>query len=228
MPVEWLLSWPLATKDLAPSKAENSGTEPSTSLHDNVGSSLTQDSPHGNTEPASKQIDETKEECHISPVGASPRPSDSGGGKLVTTHEHKLIRDWVRTVEDLLALQIVRWFAPALSQFLPIMTFLVLGSLSLLLAVSSYPFDQQGWLMTVMVFLILFVAAVVGNVLVGVNRNEFISRVSGTTPGRLTFDGQFVSSLLTTIVPLFAALLAISFDLSDILHTLFGPLFQAL
>jgi hypothetical protein len=35
-----------------------------------------------------------------------------------------------------------------------------------------------------------------------------------------------LSQLLTTIVPLFAAVLAVSFDLSDILHTLFGPLFE--
>jgi hypothetical protein len=67
---------------------------------------------------------------------------------------------------------------------------------------------------------------VVAYVLIGVNRDELISRVSDTTPGRLTFDSGFMSSLLTTIVPLFAALLAVSFDLSDIFHTLLGPLFQ--
>jgi hypothetical protein len=49
------------------------------------------------------------------------------------------------------AYEIVRWYASALSQLVPITTFLVVGSLSLLLAVSSYPVDQQGWFMTLMV-----------------------------------------------------------------------------
>ncbi len=173
----------------------------------------------------------------VAPEPEAP-PEDSGAGehhenltdraKTVTPEEHKLIRDWVRTAEDLIALQIVRWFARALSQLLPIITFLVVGSLSLFLAVSSYPFDQQGWLMTVMVLLLLLVASVVGKVLIGVNRNELISRVSGTVPGRLTFDSGFVAQMLTTIVPLLAALLAVSFDLSDILHTLLGPIFEAI
>jgi hypothetical protein len=146
----------------------------------------------------------------------------------ITPHEHEIVRDWVRMAEDLIALQIVRWFAPALSQFVPLMQFLVIGSISLLLAVTSYPFDHQGFLMTMLVLLIIFVAAIIGSVLLGVNRDELISRVSDTTPGRFNFDGQLVTSLLTMIVPLIGALLAVSFDLTDLLHTWFGPLFQLL
>jgi hypothetical protein len=148
------------------------------------------------------------------------------GSKLVTPRELEIVRDWVRTAEDLLALQIVRWFAPALSQLLPIMTFLVLGSISLLLAVSSYPFDQQGWLMTMTMSLIVFVATVVGRVLVGVNVDELLSRVSDTAPGRLSLDSGFISMIMSTLVPLGAALLAVSFDMSDIIRTWFGPFFQ--
>ena len=150
-------------------------------------------------------------------------PRDRSG---LSDEEHLVLRDWVSTAEDLVALQIIRWFAPAISQFMPLMQFLVLGSISLLLAVTSYPFDHQGWLMTLMVGLILFIAVVIGSVLLGVNRDELVSRVSNTTPGRLTFDSNFVSSILTMFAPLVGALLAISFDLSDLLHTWFGPLFQ--
>jgi hypothetical protein len=147
-------------------------------------------------------------------------------GQKLKTPERAVIRDWVTMAEDLIALQIVRWFAPALSQLLPMMQFLVIGSISLLLAVTSYPFGHQGWLMTLMVGLILVVAIVVANVLIGVNRDELISRVSNTTPGRLNFDSNFVGSILTTFAPLVGAVLAVSFDLSDLLHTWFGPLFQ--
>ena len=83
-------------------------------------------------------------------------------------------------------------------------------------------------MMTVMVVILLFVAGILAVVLVGVNRDELISRVSDTTPGRLSFDGGFINLCLTTLGPLAAALLAISFDLSDLLHTWFGPIFQLL
>ena len=52
--------------------------------------------------------------------------------------------------------------------------------------------------------------------------------MSNSTPGRFKFDGPLVTSLLTMIVPLVGALLAVSFDLTDLLHTWFGPLFQLL
>jgi hypothetical protein len=136
------------------------------------------------------------------------------------------VRDWTRTAEDLIALQIVRWFAPALSQLLPITTFLVVGSVSLLLASSSYPFDQQGWLITVMMSLNFFVATVVGVVLVGINRDELIRRVGNTAPGGLSFDSGFASVLVRTLVPVLAALMAVSFDLSAILRTWFEPILQ--
>jgi hypothetical protein len=143
-------------------------------------------------------------------------------------NERRILRDWAQMAEDLVALQIVRSFAPASSQLLPIMRSLVMGSLLLLLAITSYPFDHSGWLMTVMVALILLIAWSVGTVVVGTNRDELISRVSDTAPGRLSPDGGFVASLATTIGPLLGALLAISFDLADLLHTWFGPIFQLL
>ena len=153
-------------------------------------------------------------------------PLTPAQGQKLSEDERATLRDWVRMAENLIALQIVRWFAPALSQLLPIMQFLVISSISLLLAVTSYPFGHQGWLMTLIVGLILVVAIVIANVLVGINRDELISRVSDTTPGRLKLDSKFIGAILTTFAPLIGALLAISFDLSDLLHTWFGPLFQ--
>src|SRR5262249_33937644 len=73
--------------------------------------------------------------------------------KAVDDDDYTILRDWARMAEDLIALQIVRWFAPALSHLLPMMQYVVLASISLLLAVTSYPFDHQGWLTTMMVCL---------------------------------------------------------------------------
>ena len=107
------------------------------------------------------------------------------------------------------------------------MQFVVVGSLSLMLAAMSYPFDHEGWLTIMMACLIFFVGSVVAVILIGINRDELISRVSDTTPGRLSFDSNFVTSLLTTVVPLIGALAAMSSDAGDLLHTWFGPLFQS-
>ncbi len=146
--------------------------------------------------------------------------------KTLTDDQSAILRDWTRMAEDLVALQIVRWFAPALSHLLPMMQYIVLASISLLLVVTSYPFDHQGWLTTVMVCLIVLVGTVVAMILIGVNRDELISRVANTAPGRLTIDSNLTGSLLTMIAPLVAALVAVSFDLSDLLHAWLGPLFQ--
>jgi hypothetical protein len=146
--------------------------------------------------------------------------------KLNCPEQLALVRDWTRMAEDLIALQILRWFAPALSYLVPMMQFIVVGSLSLLLAAMSYPFDHQGWLTIMMACLIVFVGGVVTMILVGINRDELISRVSDTAPGRLTFDSNFLTSLVTTLGPLLGALLAISFDVSDLLRAWLGPLLQ--
>jgi hypothetical protein len=161
----------------------------------------------------------TSGQVKSSPLMPKDRPK-------ISEVEHAILHDWVRMAEDLVALQIVRWFAPALSQLLPIMQYLVIGSLLLLLALTSYPFDHQGWMMIVIITIILFVVAVISIVLVGVNRDELISRVSDAAPGRLSADSGLIHLALTTIAPLLAALLAISFDVSDLLHTWFGPIFQ--
>ncbi len=46
----------------------------------------------------------------------------------IEDQELVLVRDWTRMAEDLIALQIVRLVSPALSQFIPIMQFLVFGA----------------------------------------------------------------------------------------------------
>jgi hypothetical protein len=144
----------------------------------------------------------------------------------LTERQHTIIRDWARVAEDLVALQIVRWFAPPLAQALSIMRFLVLATLSLILATMSYPFDHQGLLMTATTIVLACVAWVVATVLIGANRDELMSRVSDKTPGRVSFNFDFVSSLLTFLVPLLGALLAMSYDLGDLFRTWFGPFWQ--
>jgi hypothetical protein len=209
----WFSTWPLLPKDVEPEKPDHGHAEPGGTVVARA-HSQTADAA---TEPAPDKPSEDK-----------PADAESATSKPASQRELELVRDWARTAEDLIALQVVRWFAPALSQFLPTMTFLVLGSICLLLAVSSYPFDQQGWLITVPVTLIMLVGAVICTVIIGINLDELISRVSDTTPGRLSWDSAFVAQLMTTVVPLLAALLAVSLDFSDMLRTLFGPLLQLL
>jgi hypothetical protein len=156
--------------------------------------------------------------------GSESWPLTAEGRLKLTDQEFQSLRDWVLLAEDFVALHFVRWFAPAICQLWVIIRFLVLASLSLLLAITSYPFARQGWLLTWMATLLSFVAVVIGVVVIGSNRDEFMSRVSDTAPNRLTLDGRFAYSALTMIVPLLGALAAVSFDLADVFRTLLGPL----
>ena len=65
---------------------------------------------------------------------------------------------------------------------------------------------------------------VVIQIVLGVNREELISRIANTQPNRFKLDSHLMSSLIGYIVPLVGVLTAISFTISDTLHTLLDPI----
>lgn len=81
-----------------------------------------------------------------------------------------------------------------------LLAFVTLGSLLTLLAVTSYPFQPHDWLLAITWTLILTAALVAMVVLVQVDRNAVLSALSGTTPGRVTWNREFVIPLLVFVV----------------------------
>src|SRR5262249_52970748 len=117
-----------------------------------------------------------------------------------------------------------RWLVPAMHHLWTNIGFLVIGSLSLLLAVTSYPFPMQGRLMGGVVLLIIGLVVAISTVVLGINRDDLISRISKTRPNRLSLDVPLMANLVTYVVPLLGVLAAISFDASDMIRTVLDPI----
>ena len=148
--------------------------------------------------------------------------------KVPPEEPKRLLPGWVREAEDLFGLVMVRWLAAGLAQLWVVVGFLVIGSATLLLAVSSYPFPLQSHMFAGLGVLIVLIAAAVAWVLLGINRNELISRVANSAPNKFKIDGQLVSSLMTYVVPLLGVLAAVSFDASDTLRAILDPILRHL
>lgn len=136
--------------------------------------------------------------------------------------------DWVRLAEDLLAMSFLRWLAAAMAQVWTLVGSLVVGSVALLFAISSYPFAFQERLLLGMGLLIGALAVMILAIVVGFNRDEMISRLSNTEPNRLKFDRQLMGSLFAYLIPLLGALAAISSNVSDTIRSLVDPILRHL
>jgi hypothetical protein len=77
---------------------------------------------------------------------------------------------------------------------------LVTSSL-LLLAATSYPFHPEKLLLVGLIALSAAGMASVLYVLIDMNRDELVSRVTRTTPGKFALDSGFIGSFFTYIVP---------------------------
>jgi len=109
---------------------------------------------------------------------------------------------WVHLAEDLVAIQVVIYLSQFFIQLRNMAwSMIVCGSL-LLLGVTSYPFQPERLILLLWLALVGAVIAAILYVLVRINQDELVSRISRTTPNRFTFDWGFASSLLTYVVPM--------------------------
>jgi hypothetical protein len=133
---------------------------------------------------------------------------------------------WLVAAEDYLALRILHWIGRAQAQVWVMIRAVVVGVIALLLAVDSYPFRDQARVGSVLSVLVALVAVAVMRVVVGLNRDELISRVTNSVPGRLKLDRDLLSNLLTYVLPLVGLLGSLSYDVSDLLRSWLDPLFR--
>jgi hypothetical protein len=136
---------------------------------------------------------------------------------------------WVRAAEEFAASQVVEYIDWVLHHLRRLALFILLSLLVMATLLSSYPFQPQSTVNTI--FLALVVAAVVTllSTMVGLNRDELLSRITKTTPGQITWDAHFVLNLaLFGAVPLLALA---SSEFPQVRGILFGwiePLLRAL
>jgi hypothetical protein len=137
------------------------------------------------------------------------------------------VRAWIEMAEDLITLQLLRHLSQFLAQIWVMVRFIVIGSLSLLLAINSYPFPFQhriGFYLTIM---IAVAAVVILRLVIGINRDETISRVGNTMAG-FKIDHNLAVAMAGYILPLIGILAAVSYDMSDLLRVWLDPVFRVL
>jgi hypothetical protein len=108
---------------------------------------------------------------------------------------------WVELAEGFVATQVVIYISQFFVQLRTLVWSMVVCSTLLLLAVTSYPFQPQRFIVFTMLALIGAVVAGILYVLYMVNRDELVSHITGKAPNRFTPDIGFFFSVFTYIVP---------------------------
>jgi hypothetical protein len=178
-------------------------------------------------------IDGTHPTLSVGEAFGPARAAAEGEGTPVPAGEKDPTADnplprWFRLAEDYLAIETVNWLSHFFAQLRNLVTFLVVGSILLVLAVILYPFQPERLLLFFVAGLALVFALGILRVFFQIERDEVISRILKTTPNRITLNPVFLSHVGTYVVPLLGVLAASSMDASNLLHTLLDPLYQAL
>jgi hypothetical protein len=136
------------------------------------------------------------------------------------------LKRWLTSAEDLIVMVIVRqiaWLRAAVSS---ILSFLVAGLVLMSLVLTSYPFEPQGAMFALLGALTFITVGAIVVIAVQASRDEVLSRLNKTLSDRFTFDRQFVTTMVTFVVPLLGLLGALSYSISDLFRSLLEPLFR--
>ncbi|HKB35633.1 MAG TPA: hypothetical protein VKD72_04210, partial [Gemmataceae bacterium] len=138
------------------------------------------------------------------------------------------VKRWLRMLEDFVAMQSVPFLCQFFAPLRNLVNFLLLVPLLLLLAVASYPFQPQRLLLVFLITLLLLAVVQVVTVLIQMDRDEVLSRISRTTPNRVTFDLPFLTSLLTYTAPVLAIVMAVFGEVGGLVGSWFEPIARTL
>lgn len=113
---------------------------------------------------------------------------------------------WVQVAEDFVAVAVVFYVSQYFVQLRNLVWSMVVSASLLVLAATSYPFHPEGFLLFFLLALLGAIVVSIVYVLVQINRDELISRISKTTPNRFTPDADFLGSVGTYVLPVVAIL----------------------
>ncbi|HEX3150593.1 MAG TPA: hypothetical protein VHR66_21125 [Gemmataceae bacterium] len=132
---------------------------------------------------------------------------------------------WVRLAESVAATQVVIYISQFFVQLRNLVWAAVVTSSLLLMAATSYPFHPEKLLLLGLIALSGAGMVAVIYVLIEMNRDEVVSRVTRTTPGKFSFDSGFLGSFFTYIVPAAGVLVA---QLSGSFRWLLEPILRVM
>jgi hypothetical protein len=157
---------------------------------------------------------------------AIPGAASDDAGEWADLSDDNLKR-WLTSAEDLIAMVIVRQIAWLRAAVTSILSFLVAGLVMMSLVLTSYPFEPKGPMFALLGALTFITVGAIVVIAVQASRDEVLSRLNKTVSDRFTFDRQFVTTIVTFVVPLLGLLGALSYSISDLFRSLFEPLFRA-
>jgi hypothetical protein len=136
---------------------------------------------------------------------------------------------WTRMAEDFVALRVVTFIHHLLFQLRNLLVFALNGALALVLIVASYPL-QPSRFVTVFAWLCMLLVILVGlSSILFMERNELLSRLGSSGPGRLNLSVPFVGQLLMYVALPAAVVIASVFpEVSELLFSWLEPLARLL
>lgn len=153
------------------------------------------------------------------PVREAFGEDPSAEGKESDSSARKSPR-WAELAEDFVAIQAIIF----LSQFFIQLRMLAFGtvwtSVLLMLAATAYPFQPERLILYLLFGLLFAVSGAIVWVLIQVNKNEIVSRITRSTPNKFQLDWEFVHKILLYLGPI---LLVIGAQLSGRARVLVEP-----
>jgi hypothetical protein len=144
------------------------------------------------------------------------------------TKAEKALDEWVESAENLVALVTVTRASHFMIHLRNLAVYLAIAPVLLLLTVTSYPFQPQRFMLVCCWSILLAVVGSVVWVYIQMERNEFLSRVSRTTPNHIAVDSTFLSNILSFLIPLVGAVLTQFPFVSDTLNQWMEPISRVL
>jgi hypothetical protein len=138
------------------------------------------------------------------------------------------LKQWLQMLEDFVAMQSVPFLCQFFAPLRNLTHCVVLSLLLLLLVVTSYPFQPQRLLLTFLLTLLVVAVGQIVVIYIQMDRDEVLSRISGTTPNKVTFDAHFISSILAYLAPVVAVVLALFGELGGLIAAWLEPLARIL
>ncbi len=128
-------------------------------------------------------------------LGVRPSPDQS----TAEVYQH-LVPDslhlWLRLAEDFLAIQVVSYINRLFPHLRNGLLNVTVGFVLLLLALISYPFQPQRYMVLLSTMLLVVTGPTTLYVLAQMNRDEVLSRIAKSQPGKLTWDRAFISQVV--------------------------------
>jgi len=163
----------------------------------------------------------------LAPASSALRAGEDGATEGALEPPAQLL--WLREAESLVATVTALILNRHVRPFQYFVYTLTGCTLLLLLAVSTYAFEPHRLLLTCIWVMVGASVALGLWVYVQMDKNGLLSRISGTTPGQLTWDGALVVRVVTWVVLPLLSVAAVQYpDLANRVFAFLEPLTRAL